>query len=72
MVEAVDGAAVEVEAAHEPAEVGRALVERDADARECEPVRGRHAEDAAPDDADARALPVHTITSLRMRAVSRQ
>jgi hypothetical protein len=55
VVEAVGGRAVEVEGADEAAEVGRALEQRHGDARLREPVRGRHAEDAAADDPDAGA-----------------
>ena len=55
VVEAIDGVAVEVEGANKPAEVGRALVERDSNALLCETVRGGHSEDAPADDRDARA-----------------
>ena len=54
VVEAVDGGAVEVERADEPAEVGRALVERDGDAGLREPIGGGHPEDAPADDPDRR------------------
>ena len=54
VVEAIGGGPVEVEGPHEPAQVGRALVERDGDARLREAIRGGHPEDAPADNPDAR------------------
>ena len=54
VVEAVDSGAVEVERADEPAEVRRALVERDGDAGLSKPIGGGHPEDAPADDPDRR------------------
>ena len=54
VVEAIGGRPVEVEGPDEPAQVRRALVERDGDARLREAICGGHPEDAAADDPDAR------------------